>query len=122
MKKSAIGTRGCATCAWGVKWIRSDLDGRLHGRCQYVPSIHLPECYHKQSFGEETPMPTTCPGWKRAKDVNLVPLWKEEWIEHLDRAVSYLEKKKDVFKLEFEAHKVRVIAEDPEMAAQLGFV
>jgi hypothetical protein len=73
-------------------------------------------------FGEETAIITNCPGWRKPKDVNLVPRWKEEWGEHLDRCIDYLNKQQNVLKLEFESHKARVIAEDPEMAARLGFI
>lgn len=114
--------KNCATCGWGVKWTRSVLDGRLHGRCQFVPSIPLPKGCQLPRFGEESSIITNCPGWKKPKDVNLVPQWGEEWGAYLDRCIDYLDKQHDVLKLEFEFYKARVIAEDPEMAARLGFI
>ena len=114
--------RSCATCGWGVQWTRSSLDGRLHGRCRFVPSIPLPKGMLFPSFGEETPMPTLCPGWKKPKRDALVPRWGEEWDAFLSRGIVYFEQQLSEIRQKRKELESRVIAEDPEMAAKLGLI
>jgi len=106
------GKHDCATCGWGVRWDRSDYDGKLHGRCQFEPSIPVPRHYgFAAGFGEQTPMPTDCPAWKQPPDVNYVPQWKEEYLNYLLRGLQKIEER-----------RAKIIAEDQEMAAMLGYI
>jgi len=115
--------RDCATCGWGVRWVRSDYDGELHGRCQFEPSIPLPRHYgFAVGFGEQTPMPTGCPAWKKPSNINYVPQWKEEYLDYLLRAKYYhLKVIKDGLQ-KIEEQRAKIIAEDPEMAVMLGYI
>ena len=113
--------RSCATCGWGVQWTRSSLDGRLHGRCRFVPSIPLPKVLFPR-FGEETPMPTQCQGWAKPKDIELVPRWMEEDLDYILRASRYLDKELEKARLDVASLEAQVIAEDPELAARIGLI
>jgi len=56
-------------------------------------------------------MPTDCPAWKQPPDVNYVPQWKEEYLNYLLRGLQKIEER-----------RAKIIAEDQEMAAMLGYI
>ncbi|MGD9610481.1 MAG: hypothetical protein AB7U59_13815 [Desulfovibrionaceae bacterium] len=117
----AEGKRDCATCGWGVRWVRSDYDSKLYGRCLFKPSIPVPRHYgFPCGFAEETPMPENCPAWKEPKDVNYVPRWREEYLDYALRVEAYSAKKIEDALQKIKELDAKIIAEDPEMASRLG--
>jgi len=65
-------------------------------------------------------MPEDCPAWKKPKDVNYVPRWREEYLDYALRVEIYFSKKIEDALQKVKELDAKIIAEDPEMAARLG--
>lgn len=83
--------KDCTTCGWGVRWERGVLDDKLHGSCQFVPSIPVPRHFgHFICFSERTPPDKNCPAWKKQKDPESMQRWLEDPLEHQKRLLGLL--------------------------------
>lgn len=90
---TAIATRDCTTCKWGVRWDCHPLIGELRGTCQWVcPVPHPRVVIMPRRFKLSDEPETDCQAYELAVTPGAVCRWREEFSAYQRRLIANVER------------------------------